>query len=76
MEATSYPDNPALEVYVTYKQFDKRLIYWDFCQTSTKKNREFIMNLHDLHFYKQLLLPFVMRNQSQIISLGGHLWMN
>lgn len=40
MEATSYPDNPALEVYVTYKQFDKRLIYWDFCQTSTKKNRE------------------------------------
>lgn len=34
------------------------------------------MIVHDLRFYKQLLLPFVMRNQRQKISLGGHLWMN
>ncbi len=34
------------------------------------------MIVHDLHFYKQLLLPFVMSNLSQIISLGDHLWMN
>ena len=34
------------------------------------------MIVHDLHFYKQLLLPLAMENQSQINSLGGHLWMN
>lgn len=33
------------------------------------------MIVHDLHFYKQLLLPFVIGNQKQIISCGAHLWM-
>lgn len=34
------------------------------------------MIVHDLHFYKQLLLPFAMENQRIKVSLGGHLWMN